>query len=187
MTLLRRSHCFAEKHSDVAATSAVEAFAVFAAARSRIWSGDDTDVVSRVNRAGDYVLSPGHAHVARYSRDTIGPVNDEIMAFGFAGDRLSDRRIEKTIPFRGAEWGAQIGCVFVPQTHVKPASACHSHPIAGRAKIVSQRRDEANQAAGLPDSHVPRRSTGAIVGLLQTETPSELRAHFHQRQVLIDA
>src|SRR3984885_12944100 len=124
MTLLRRSHCFAEKHSDVAATSAVEAFAVFAAARSRIWSGDDTDVVSRVNRAGDYVLSPGHAHVARYSRDTIGPVNDEIMAFGFAGDRLSDRRIEKTIPFRGAEWGAQIGCVFVPQTHVKPACAC---------------------------------------------------------------
>ena len=24
------------------------------------------------------------------------------MAFGFAGDRLSDRRIEKTVPFRGA-------------------------------------------------------------------------------------
>ena len=37
------------------------------------------------------------------------------------------------------------------------------------------------------DPHVPRGSAGAIVGLLQTEMPSELRAHFGQRQVLVDA
>ena len=33
----------------------------------------------------DSALSAGHAHMARYGRDTIGPVNDEIMPLWFAG------------------------------------------------------------------------------------------------------
>ena len=131
--------------------------------------------------ASDSPLPAGDAHVARYGRPIIRAVNDEIMALGFAGDRLADRRIEKHVPFRGAERGAQIGRVFVPQTHVKCACARHPQAITGLAKIVGQRRDEANQAAGLPDPHVPRRSAGVMVSLLQTEMPSELRAHFRQR------
>ena len=106
----------------------------------------------------DFALSAGDAHVARYGRSIIGAVNDEIMAFGLAGDCLSDRRIERTVPFRCAERGAQIGCVLVPQTHVKPACARHPHSIAGLAKIVGQRRDEADQAASFAHSHIARGS-----------------------------
>ena len=116
--------------------------------------------------AGDSVLSAGHAHVAHYSGDTTGPVNDEIMAFGFAGDRLTDRRIEKTVPLRGAERGAQVGRVFVPQTHVKRAGTGHPHAVAALAEIMGQRGDEANQSAGLPDPQIPRGSSAAMVGLL---------------------
>jgi hypothetical protein len=75
--------------------------------------GDDADE-SRVNYAGDSALSAGHAHMARYSRDTIRPVNDEIMPPWFAGDRIADSRVEEIVPLRSAQRGAQISCVFVP-------------------------------------------------------------------------
>ena len=62
----------------------------------------------------DFALSAGHAHMARYSRDAIRPVNDEIMPLWFAGDRIADSRVEEIVPLRSAQRGAQISCVFVP-------------------------------------------------------------------------
>ena len=76
--------------------------------------GDDTDIEARITYAGVFALSAGHAHMARYSRDTIRPVNDEIMPLWFAGDRIADSRVEEIVPLRSAQRGAQISCVFVP-------------------------------------------------------------------------
>jgi len=93
MTLLRQKSLLAEKHSDVASTSAVEAFAGSSLGAAEFARGDDEDVEPRINRAGHSALSAGHAHVARYGRSIIGAVNDEIVALGFAGNGLADRRI----------------------------------------------------------------------------------------------
>ena len=100
-----------------AATSlplAITTFAGGIGARSRICSDDNTDVDSCINRGGNSALSAGHAHMAPYSRDTIGPVNDEIMPLWFAGDRIADSRVEEIVPLRSAQRGAQISCVVVP-------------------------------------------------------------------------
>ena len=72
-----------------------------------------------------------------HGRARIGPVDDEIMSLRFARDCLADRGIEEIVPLRGAQRGAQIGCVFVTQAHVKRAGASHPHAVAALAKIVS--------------------------------------------------
>jgi hypothetical protein len=42
----------------------------------------------------------------------IAAIDDEIMAFGFAGDRLANRGIEEIIPLRGAHGRTQISRIL---------------------------------------------------------------------------
>src|ERR671935_1317453 len=86
-------------------------------------------------------LSAGYAHVAGECRPLVAAVDDEIVALGLARDRLRDGCIEEIVAFRGAQRGAQIGGVFLTETHVERARASHPHAIAGFAEIVGERRD----------------------------------------------
>jgi hypothetical protein len=52
---------------------------------------------------------------------------------------------------------------------------------------MGQRRDETDQAAGFAHTHITRGSAGAMVCLIQGEMPSQVRTHFGQRQVLVEA
>src|SRR6516165_8789268 len=99
----------------------------------------------------------------------MAPVDDEIVALGLARDRFRDRGIEQIVAFGRAQRGAQIGGVFLAEAHIEGSRTGYSHPIAGFAEIVSQRRDEAEPAAGLGDVDIARRPAAAIVDILKRE------------------
>src|SRR5919197_2814744 len=132
-------------------------------------------------------LSAGYAHVAGECRPLVAAVDDEIVALGLARDRLRDGCIEEIVAFRGAQRGAQIGGVFLTETHVERARASHPHAIAGFAEIVGERRDKTEPAAGLGNLDVARGPAAAIFDVLELEAFGQPRPHDRERKVLIEA
>jgi hypothetical protein len=45
-------------------------------------------------------------------------LNDEVMAAGFSGNRLVDRGIQQIVRLTCPQWAAQVGSVFLSQTHI---------------------------------------------------------------------
>jgi hypothetical protein len=66
------------------------------------------------------------------------------------------------VALRGAKRRPQIGRVFVLQTYSKRARAPHSHAITGIPEIVSERCDEANEAAGFLRAHISSRAARLV-------------------------
>src|SRR5688572_2794263 len=112
-------------------------------------------------------LAPGHAHVTGECWPVVLPVDDEVMTFGLAADRLVDRRIEELVAFRDAKRGAKIGGILLAQAHEQRARAGEAHPVAALAEIMGERRDEAEPAARFLDPHVTRRSPGLVGNVLE--------------------
>src|SRR5271157_1095379 len=90
----------------------------------------------------------GHAHMAGNGRALVAAIDNEIVALGLAPDRLVDRGKEQVVGLRGAQWFAQIGRVFLAETHIECAGAGHPHAIAGFAEIMRERSNETEAAAG---------------------------------------
>src|SRR3954464_147412 len=80
-------------------------------------------------------LAARHAHVTANGR-AVATVDDEVVAFGLARDRVLDRLIEALIAFREAQGRAQVGCVLLAQTLVELARTSEPHAIAGFAKVM---------------------------------------------------
>ena len=76
------------------------------------------------------ILATGRAHVAPQRRPLMATVNHEIMAFGFARDRLVDCLVQEFIAFRGAQRAAQVSCIILTKTHVKRPGAREADAIA---------------------------------------------------------
>ena len=66
------------------------------------------------------------------------------------------------IAFRGAKRRAQIGGIFLAQTHEKGAGAGQANTVAAFAEIMGHRRDEAQATAGLGDLYVAGRAAGLV-------------------------
>src|SRR5205085_11171077 len=119
----------------------------------------------------------GHAHVARDSRATVAPVDDEVVAFGLARDRLVDRRIDEVVAFRGAQRRAQVRGVLLAEAHVERAGAGEAHAVAGLAEVMGEGRDEAEPPAGLGNAYVARRPAGHVVDVAERIAFGQARAH----------
>src|SRR5689334_20606557 len=95
-------------------------------------------------RCGTMVLASaaGHAHMAGDGRALVATIDDKVVAFRLAADGLVDRGKEEIVGFGSAQRLAQIGRVFLAETHIERAGAGHPHAIAGLAEIVRERRNE---------------------------------------------
>src|SRR5262249_33840970 len=87
-------------------------------------------------------LSAGHAHMAGDGRTLVAAIDDEVVPLGLAADRLVNRSHEQVVGLRRTQWFAQIGRVFLAETHIKRAGAGHPYAIAGFAEIMRQRSNE---------------------------------------------
>src|SRR5476649_803543 len=116
----------------------------------------------------------------------VAAIDDEIVALGLACDRLGDRTVEDLVALRRPQRRAEVGGIVLTQAHIKSAGAGEPHAIAAFAEIVSERRDEAQPAAGLLDREVTRRAAGAVVAVVEREMSRDLGARYRQRQVLIE-
>src|SRR5262245_15709164 len=117
----------------------------------------------------------------------MASIDDEVVTPWLARNRFHDCRIEQIVAFGCSKRGAQIGGVFLTETHVQSPCARYSHPIARFAEIVGQRRNEAEAAAGLGDFDVARRPAAAIVDILEREAFGQAGPYDRQRKVLIEA
>src|SRR5690349_13661750 len=104
--------------------------------------------------------------MARDRGPLVTAIDDEVVALGLAANRFVDGGIEEVVGFRGAQWLAQIGGVFLAETHKERAGAGDPHPIAGLAEIMRERGDEAEPAAGFRNAHIARRPAGPIVDIV---------------------
>src|SRR5215470_1612311 len=139
----------------------------------------------RIARTMTLGLPAGHAHVAGDGRALVATINDEVVAFGFTPDRLVDCRKEQIIDLGGAQRFAQIGGVFLAETHIERAGAGHPYAIAGFAEIMGERRNKTEPAAGFRNAHIARRSAGPIIDVVEPIALGEPRTNERQRQILI--
>src|SRR5271165_4338725 len=128
-------------------------------------------------------LTAGRAHVPLQGRGFGLAIDDEIMALRLAQDRLFDRPVEGRVIRARAQGRAQIGAVLLAKAHVELARAGHAHAVAALAEIMSERRDEADPAAGLSRAPVARRPAGAIVDLFKRKSLRQTIAHLRERQI----
>ena len=131
-------------------------------------------------------LPAGQRHWPRHLRP-LAPADDEIMAFGLAGDGLVDGGVEQGVVPAGPERRPEVGCVLLAETHIERAGAGDAHAIAGLAEIVGHRRDEAEPAAGLAHVDITRRAARAVRIVVEGEVLLEPRPQQRQRQILLHA
>ena len=115
----------------------------------------------------------------------VNAVDDEIMPLGLAGDGGVERFMQKFVGRRCAQRRPQIGRVILAKAHVKRSGAGHTHAIAAFAKIMGERCDEAQTAAGFGDLNVTGGTAGPVAGLAQGELLVQLRFDKVQRQKLM--
>src|SRR3984885_13947722 len=132
-------------------------------------------------------LAAGHAHMAADARAIVPAIDDEVVALRLQANSTVDRRAEQLVVGGGAQRSAQIRSVLVTEAGVQRAGAGNPHPVAGLAKIMRHRRDEAELAAGLIDANVARRAAGVVVEVGQRVVLGETRAEQGQRYILVDA
>jgi hypothetical protein len=119
--------------------------------------------------------SAGDAHVPGNRGLRVIAIDDEIMALGLAGDGGVEGFMQEFVGGRRAQRRPQIGRVVLAKAHVKRSGAGHPHPIAAFAKIMGERRDEAETPAGFRDLHITGGSAGPVTGVEQGETLPEAR------------
>lgn len=73
---------------------------------------------------------------------TVVAIDDEVMAFRLAGDRLIYSRGQGGWVFRGSQNPAQVGRVVLAEAHVERAGAGESDAVAALTEIMSHRRGE---------------------------------------------
>src|SRR5215831_15749928 len=122
-------------------------------------------------------LSARHAHMAGDGRTLVAAIDDEVVPLGLAADRLVNRSHEQVVGLRRTQWFAQIGRVFLAETHIKRAGAGHPYAIAGFAEIMRQRSNETEAAAGFRNTHVACRTASPIIDLLEPIALGKPRAH----------
>ena len=76
-------------------------------------------------------LSARHAHMPCQRRALVPPIDNEIVAFRLARNRLFDGGVQKIVALGGAQRLAQVGRVFLPEAHIERAGAGDAHAIAG--------------------------------------------------------
>ena len=103
-------------------------------------------------------------------------VDDEIVTLGLAGDRFVDRAFERFVAFRLAHRGAQIGGIFLAETHKQRPGASQPHTVAAFTEIMGERGDEAEPAPGLAHRRIACRAAGSIVAVVE-RPPLHPRAH----------
>src|SRR5262245_27644094 len=116
----------------------------------------------------------------------MSAVDHKVMPFRFAGDGLVDRRIKQLIALGRPQWLTQIGGVALAEAHIERASAGNPNAIAGFAEIVRQRRDKTETSASFLYTHVARRTSRAIVDVLERKPLGQSCAHNRERQILIE-
>src|ERR1700733_11485453 len=75
-------------------------------------------------------LAAGHAHMARYRRALVAPIDDEVVTLGLARDRRGDRAVEQRVVGARPQRRAQIGRILLAQAHEQRAGAGHAHAVA---------------------------------------------------------
>ena len=114
-------------------------------------------------------------------------VDHEIMALRLARDRFADRAVQLVVVEAFAHRRPQVRRVVLTETHVKHPGASQADAVARLAKIMGERRDEADLAAGFLDRDVSGRTAAAIIGLFQRPGLRQACAHQGQGQVLFQA
>src|SRR5207249_3227000 len=119
---------------------------------------DEVVCESLINKTGTSSSSPmtaegrlaaGDAHMAAHGRRRMATIDDEIVPFGLACNRLGDGLVEEFVALRRAQGRAQVGGVLLAQAHVERAGAGQPYAVAALAKVMGQRRDE-TQAPVVP-------------------------------------
>lgn len=111
---------------------------------------------------------------------------DEIMALGLAPDRFINRVGDQRIVGRGPQRRPEISGVLLAEAHVKRAGAGDADTVAAFAEIMGERRDEADPPACFPHADIARRSTGAVVDIIEREPVEQARAQLRQRPILVE-
>ncbi|EKD60276.1 MAG: hypothetical protein ACD_54C00842G0001, partial [uncultured bacterium] len=110
----------------------------------------------------------------------------EIMAFRLAGNGGADGLVQGGIIGAGPQRRAQVGHVFLTQTHIQLAGAGQPDAVAAFAEIMRQRRDEADALAGFGKPDIAGGATGAVGQIDQREAGCQFCAQIFQRPVLIE-
>eukprot|EP01026_Neomeris_dumetosa_P082791 TRINITY_DN95204_c0_g1_i1.p2 TRINITY_DN95204_c0_g1~~TRINITY_DN95204_c0_g1_i1.p2 ORF type:complete len:229 (-),score=11.83 TRINITY_DN95204_c0_g1_i1:73-759(-) len=108
------------------------------------------------------------------------------MPFRLARDRFMDCRLERRIIITRPERRPQIRRILLAEAHIQRAGAGQPDPVAALAEIMGQRRDETDAAAGLLTTHVPGRTAGLIIDILQGPPLPQFTAHHGERPILVD-
>src|SRR2546428_680094 len=77
----------------------------------------------------------GHAHMAGETGPVVAAIDDEIVAFRLAVDRLADRCFERLVAFRLPQRRTQVGGVLLPEAHKQRAGAGQPDAVAAFAEI----------------------------------------------------
>src|SRR4029077_5788525 len=128
----------------------------------------------------------GYAHVTGDGGAVVATIDDEVMAAGLAVDRFANRRLERLISFRLTQRRAQIRRILLAEAHIQRAGASHPDAVAAFAEIMGQRGDKAEPPAGFAHGDIARRSTGAIVTVVERPPPLQPGTNQRQRQILVE-
>ena len=124
--------------------------------------------------------------MAGHGRPRAAPVDHEVMALGLAADGFIKRSIDGgVVRFSPADHGFQIGLVFLAQAHEQLPGRRQPHAVAAFAKVVRERRDEAQLQAKLLNMDIARRATGAVRQIGERVALRQIVAHARQRQILV--
>ena len=104
------------------------------------------------------VSAAGNAHMARHRRCRVRTVDNKVMALGFARNGFADGGNESGVVIAGTERRAEVGGVVLAEAHEQRPGTGQPYAIAGFAKIVSERRDEADPLAGFAQRDIARRA-----------------------------
>ena len=100
------------------------------------------------------------------------------------GDAAEDRaRLRPALApdvLAGADDGAQIGRVLLPEAEVERTGRGQPDAVAAFAEIVGHRRDEAEAAAGFGHFHIAGRAARLVGNVGERETVREIGAHLRQ-------
>src|SRR5690625_3129312 len=108
------------------------------------------------------------------------------MTLGLARDRLADRLFERLIIFGCTHHLAQIRIIILAEAHIKLPRAGQAHAIAALAKIMGERRDEADPLPGFLDTDIARRAARALLRVGQGPALLQPRTHILQRPELVE-
>jgi hypothetical protein len=126
----------------------------------------------------------GNTHVSGESGPGTASIDNEIVPPRLVIDRASDGGLEDSVFRRGAQGSSEVYGIVLPQAHIERSGACDPDAIAGFAKIMRQGGNESDAAPGFSNACVSRRSTGAVVDIVQRVALREPGANDRKRKIL---